>query len=202
MTQRFPGLTGFVLAGGASSRMGRPKHTLALGGETLLVRAVRVAQSAAGRVMILGPAERARGIAVPALPDDVAGCGPLGALFTGLRHTRTEFNLFLSCDLPFLPPSFLTILATLACESGADATLGALPGGRLQPLAAIYRRRARHAVGVSLDSGRYKMTHFLRRVEVRVFDWREAERAGFRPSIFDNLNTPDDYARACGRFGR
>jgi molybdopterin-guanine dinucleotide biosynthesis protein A len=200
-------LTGFVLAGGASRRMGTPKHELILDGETLLARTLRRARLVARRVVVLGPPDRIRPIDAATstdfqvLPDDPPGRGPLGAIQSGLRHTRTELNLFLSCDLPFMEARFLHYLAKCARQSGADATLARTPNEGYQPLAAIYRRRSLPAIRRSLLNGRNKITTFLPWVRVRVIEWPEMARGGFHPSIFDNLNTREDYARAIRKLG-
>jgi molybdopterin-guanine dinucleotide biosynthesis protein A len=208
MPNRYPQIAGFVLAGGASRRMGRPKHDLALGDSTLLRRAVWLLRSVTRTVAVLGPRERASevptaalGFDVPVFPDEIPSRGPLAAVLTGLCHTQSEFNHFLSCDLPFMPGRFLRYLAERALESQADVTLAATPGAGLQPLAAIYRRRARTAIRASLQAGHNKVTSFFARVKVRVLPWPELARAGFQPSIFDNLNTPEDYERALRRSG-
>jgi len=196
-------LSAFILAGGASRRMGRPKHELMLDGESLLARTLRRARSVASPVTIVGPPERFRpstAFPVAILPDDLPGRGPLGAIYTGLRHARTEFNLFLSCDLPFMESRFLRYLASVAQDCQADVTLARTPHERDQPLAAIYRRRARAAVRRSLDRGQNKITVFLPWVKVRVMEWPELARAGFRLSIFDNLNSREDYGRAVLRL--
>jgi molybdopterin-guanine dinucleotide biosynthesis protein A len=148
--------------------------------------------------MVLGPPERLQPSdgAFGVLPDDLPGHGPLGAIYTGLRHTRTEFNLFLSCDVPFMETLFLRYLASMAQESQADVTLARTPHEGYQPLAAIYRRRALPAIRWNLDRSQNKITAFLRWVKVRVMEWPELARAGFRVSIFDNLNTREDYGRA------
>jgi molybdopterin-guanine dinucleotide biosynthesis protein A len=207
MPERYPELAAFVLVGGASRRMGRPKHDLAFGSGTLLARAVRLAGAVGRTVTVLGPPGRACGLAVgatglevPALPDAIAGRGPLGAILSGLSRTRTEYNLFLSCDLPFMHARFLRYLAGHALQSQADVTLAYTPREGYQPLAAIYRRRARTAVRASLERGHNKITRFFSRVHVGVLRWPELTRAGFQPFIFDNLNTPEDYERALGRI--
>jgi len=210
MPDRYPQLAGFVLAGGASRRMGRPKHALTFGNgdTTMLDVAVRLARSVARTVAVLGPVERlsglsadaACGLELAALPDEIPGRGPLAAILTGLNRTRAEFNLFLSCDLPFMSPRFLRYLARRAPEAQADVTLAETPSAGFQPLAAIYRRRARAAIRTSLAEGHNKVTSFFPRVKVRVLTWPELARAGFQPGIFDNLNTPEDYRRALGRI--
>ena len=201
MYRRFSELTGFVLAGGESRRMGRPKHELMLGGETLLERALRLARSVAGTVAILGPADRACGLDVPVFPDEVAGCGPLGAVCTGLCHSRTPLNLFLSCDLPFMSPGFIEYLVSQAIQSRAEVTVAEAFGQGYQPLAAIYSRQALPAVRASLVNGHNKMTSFYSKARLRVVGWPELARLGLRPSIFANLNTPEDYRAAAWRVG-
>ena len=200
MTGGFTELTGFVLAGGASRRMGSPKHELVLGGETLLARTLRRARRLTPRVLVLGPPERVSALEVPytiqVVPDDLPGRGPLGAIYTGLLHTRTEFNLFLSCDLPFVEPRFLRYVSAVAQTTQADVTLARTPHDGYQTLAAIYRRRSFGAVRRSLARGHNKITSFFRWVHVTVIEWPVLARAGFSRSMFDNLNTRDDYGRA------
>lgn len=216
-----PQLAAFVLAGGASRRMGRPKHELTFGdggnlgkattpagATTMLAATLRLARSAARTVAVLGPAERlsglsadaAVGVDLTAFPDELPGRGPLAAILTGLNRTRAEFNLFLGCDLPFMTPRFLRYLARRALESRADVTLAETPSHGYQPLAAIYRRRARAAIRTSLAEGHNKVSNFFPKVKVRVLKWPELARAGFQPFIFDNLNTPEDYERALRRI--
>jgi len=208
MLDRYPQIAGFVLAGGQSRRMGRPKHDLTLGDSTLLTRAVRLVRSVTRTVAVLGPHERVPGLPLAALgfdllvfPDDIPSRGPLGGILTGLRHTQSEFNLFLSCDLPFMPARFLRYLAERALESEADVTLAQTPLQGFQPLAAVYRRRTRTAIQASLQEGHNRVTSFFDRVRVRVLRWPELARPGFQPFIFDNLNTPEDYERALRRTG-
>src|SRR5579872_4312188 len=94
-------LTGFVLAGGASHRMGHPKAMLKLAGETMLDRQICRLFSVAGRVAVVGSRpEYSTAFDVPFLSDELAGRGPLAGIYSGLLHTRTEYNLFLGCDLP------------------------------------------------------------------------------------------------------
>src|SRR5687767_11220565 len=94
-------VTGVVLAGGRSSRFGRDKALLELGGETLLARAVRVLSGVAGEVLVLGPPERA--VQAPTariLPDERPGDGPLPALASALRAMRGDRILAVATDMP------------------------------------------------------------------------------------------------------
>ena len=196
MPRRHIEISGFVLAGGASRRMGRSKARLRLGLETMLERQIRLLRAVCRSVAILGPLEEYSDVAVPVLADEFTGRGPLAGLYTGLQHTRTEYNLFLSCDLPFLTVRFLGYLCGRALAGEADVTV---PKSRLRgfhPLCAVYRRRALPAIRATLQAGQNKVSRFFWRVDCQVVTTKEIARAGFGLRIFDNMNTPEDYEAA------
>ena len=95
---------------------------------------------------------------------------------------------------------FLRYIAAKSLACGADVTVPESRDWRLQPLAAVYRRRARVAVKASLESGENKVTRFYSRVRCEVVKWREIAQAGFPSHIFDNMNTPADYENAVRRL--
>ena len=193
-------LSGFVLAGGESRRMGQPKHLLMLDGETMLERQMRLLRSVCRAVAVIGLAEFPPDPRVAVLPDAISGRGPLGGIYTGLLHTRTEYNLFVGCDLPFLDARFLGFLARCALDAQADITVPEDRQGRVEPLCAIYRREVGAFVRASLREGANKTSGFFSRVRCRVVPWREIARAGFTPRIFDNMNTPEDWQAAVRHF--
>src|SRR5439155_22911300 len=90
-----------ILAGGLSSRMGRDKSRLRLGGRTLLahIRATAKTIGLPRRVI---------------RRDLVAHCGPLGGLYTALLTSRADGTLFLSCDMPFVSAGLLEMLVRKA----------------------------------------------------------------------------------------
>jgi len=201
MRRRFSEVSGFVLAGGASRRMGVDKATLVLGHETLIGRELRLLRSICRFVAVIGPVSKFSGLDVPVFADEVPGRGPLGGIYTGLRRTRTEFNLFMSCDLPFMESRLLGFLCDRALETEADVTLAQSSDKRLQPLCAVYRRRALTAVRTTLDSGDGKVSRFFSRVHCDVVPWKELNRAGFLPRTFGNMNTREEYEAARSAFG-
>ncbi len=191
-----------MLAGGARRRMGRDKALLILGHETILQRQFRTLRAVCHEVAVIGPPERYAGLSAPVIPDELPGRGPLGGIFAGLRHTRTEFNLLLGCDLPFMQVRFLCFLAALALEERADVTVPQTADGRFQTLCAVYRRRALGVFRSSLVSGDNTIRRVFPRLRCRVLTWPEIVRAGFSRSIFANMNTPADYEAAVLRFIR
>jgi molybdenum cofactor guanylyltransferase len=196
LMHRLQKVSGYVLAGGESRRMGRPKDQLVLAGETMLERQLRLLRQVARTVAVLGPAERSSLTQARVIPDDEPGLGPLGAICTALAATRTEFNLFLGCDMPLVEARFLQLLSREALRTQADVTVPESADHRAQPTCAVYRRRALPAVRTSLARGDYSVCGFFPRVRCRMIFWPEISRAGFRPRIFDNMNSPQDYEAA------
>jgi molybdopterin-guanine dinucleotide biosynthesis protein A len=176
--------------------MGKPKPLLDLGGETLLERQVRLLRGMCRSVAVVGAPPGLPALGVPVWADELPGRGPLGGIYTGLKHSRTEYNLFLGCDLPFMEVRFLQFLARFAIAEHADVTVPQTRDRHLQPLAAVYRRRALGAIRARLEAGENKTSSFFPRVRCRVVAWQEIGRAGFSPRVLVNVNTPADYEAA------
>jgi molybdenum cofactor guanylyltransferase len=184
-------LTAFILAGGRSTRMGTDKAFVEYSGRTLLKRALDLARSAASDVRIVGSKEKFAAFA-PVVEDVIRDCGPLGGIHAALRTSPSELNLVLAVDVPFVSPAFLQYLIKQARDA-PEASV-AVPHGDegWQPLCAIYRREFADVAELALRAGRNKITRLFDQVHTRVIDLGELEDAGFSPSIFRNLNTPEE----------
>jgi molybdopterin-guanine dinucleotide biosynthesis protein A len=130
-----------ILAGGNSSRMGRDKALLEIGGQTLLARQIQIAQAAGAReIFISGRA----GVDYPAsgcrvLVDKFQAAGPLAGIERGLRAARDPLVLVLAVDMANMSSGFLKKLCA-HCRDG----VGAVPvlNEFIEPLAAFYPRSA------------------------------------------------------------
>src|SRR3989441_2918291 len=105
--KRHDQVAGFILAGGVSSRMGRDKALLEIGGVPLLVRTARLIEPLVAAVTVIGSPERYASLDLRVIPDAVAGVGPLGGIATALRFSASAWNLVLGCDLPYLTAKWL-----------------------------------------------------------------------------------------------
>jgi molybdopterin-guanine dinucleotide biosynthesis protein A len=157
---RFNDVGGFVLAGGASSRMGRDKALMELGGLPLIVRAAKLLEPLVGPPIVIAPAGRYQELGLPIVPDDHAGFGPLGGIATALRLAASPWNLVVGCDLPFLTAEWLGYLIERAKASAADAVLPENERG-LEPLCAMYHRRGEASIRAALQRGVRKVTDGL-----------------------------------------
>jgi molybdopterin-guanine dinucleotide biosynthesis protein A len=178
---------GFVLAGGASSRMGRDKALLPLGRKTLLEHVAAQVRAAAGSVTVVGPPERYERLGLAVVPDVMAGCGPLGGILTALTLSPAEWNLIVACDLPGVTSTRLRNLLDAAERIDADCLMPVGAADQPQPLCAVWRRTCLPAVQRATREGRYKVTEALSGLVV--MPYRVAE-----PDWLLNVNTPEDWA--------
>jgi molybdopterin-guanine dinucleotide biosynthesis protein A len=184
-------VTIWILAGGKSTRMGTDKAFVRLGGRTLLARMLDLAQSISPQVRIVGSSEKFAPFG-SVVEDVFRDCGPLGGIHAALRASRTEFNLIIAVDMPFVTRTFLEYLieqARLAPE--AEAVIPRCDAG-WQPLCAIYRRGFGFVAENALRAGRNKIDLLFDLARVRSIEQDESERAGFSSDMFRNLNTPEE----------
>ena len=193
--RRFREVSGFVLAGGASRRMGFDKARLPLGSERMVDRQIRVLRAMCRSVAILGPPDRFVGTGVQVYEDEISGQGPLGGIRTGLHKARTEFSLFLACDMPFMEERFLRYLIEQALGSSALVTLPPPWARGRYPICAVLRRGALARVSSYLEAGQNQVGRFFSRCPRRAISRAEFARAGFSTRFFCNVNTLEEYER-------
>jgi molybdenum cofactor guanylyltransferase len=187
-------LSGFVLAGGRSSRMGSDKALLQFNGRILLLRTLDLLRALTPDVRIVGPAEKFAPYG-RTVEDLYAGCGPLAGIHAALSASSTDLNLILAVDLPFLTEPLLRFLAQQACATDAIVVVPRIAGG-YQPLCAVYRRAFEQLAKAALESKKNKIDALFASTSARIVDEAELRRVGFTPAMFENLNTPEDLRRA------
>ncbi len=186
--------SGFVLAGGQSSRMGVDKARLKIGGQPLLLRTLSFLRPYVASLAVLGAAGDYDFCHDPVIPDRLSGRGPLAAILTGLEHSATEWNIFLACDLPLLDGRFIELLLCSIAGSDSDAIVPRTADG-WQPLCAAYRRTAVPHILKALKEGDSAVFKVLPRLRVDAITGEHLELAGLPERIFENLNSPEDWKR-------
>ncbi len=143
---------GAVLAGGASSRMGRDKAFVEVGGRTLLDRAVAaLADAAVDPVVVVGgDHDRIVDAGHPFVPDQHPGEGPLGGILTALDALETDVVVVLACDLVDASP--LAVSSLVGALGAADVAVPVVEG-RAQWLHAVWHRRAAPVLAAAFAAG-------------------------------------------------
>jgi molybdopterin-guanine dinucleotide biosynthesis protein A len=192
MCKRLPEtITGFILAGGQSRRMGEDKALLRLGSEYLIDRPIRALQAVTSDVRIIGLPERYSQFGLPVIPDCVESRGPLSGIYTALKTCPTPHALLLACDMPLICPDFCSLL--LRKRPRADVVLVRFDDGFIEPLCSLYSRSCLPIIEASLSAGRLKIADFFERVTVSYVDEQELSKAGLRRNIFSNINTREEF---------
>ncbi len=190
-------VTGVVLAGGKSRRMGEDKRFLTVGEETLLTRTTSVMAKLFSEVLIViaqdSPPLTVSGCMVHR--DLIADCGSLGGLYTGLAKATKDRVFVVACDMPFLNPGMIRWFVDR--DPAADIVMARLPTG-LQPLHALYSKRALPVLERMVTTHALKIQQIasepsLQTTVVLPTEWGERDALA---QSFQNVNTPADLEAA------
>jgi len=195
-----------ILAGGRSIRMGQPKESLPFRGGTLLGRLATELQTCSEPVVVVA---RGGDQILPPLPtgvlvtaDERPDGGPLWGMRSGLRYLRQHGHLgagdavFVgACDAPFVRADFV---AWLASQLGGAQLVMPCVAGILQPLCAVYRLDVLAAIDELLAGNVRTPRSLAAAVPSRIVDERDLEQVDPTYRSVENVNTPEDYARALG----
>jgi molybdopterin-guanine dinucleotide biosynthesis protein A len=189
----------FILAGGASSRMGTDKSQLLLEDQTFVERIAATLQTVTDTIRLVGGSENSSVTAkLPRVADVYPQWGALGGLHGALTACRHEWAIVVACDLPFVTAGLFQMLASLRADHHAVVPLQ--PDGRPQPLAALYRVDPCAGRATELiEAGRRRPLDLLQSVNTRWVNFAEIANLEQAERFFVNINTPDDYYEATRR---
>lgn len=179
-------ITGVILAGGRSRRMGQDKATLRVAGQSLFDRARAALTQVFSRNLIAGDRPDLACDALPSYPDIYPGSA-LGGIHGGLTAASTPWIFVVPCDLARPNPELIRLLPVY--RHGYDVVVPRTPGG-FEPVFALYHKRCLEPMEEMLNAGHYRIYDFYTRVRVRYLEPSELP-ADVESSLF-NLNTPED----------
>jgi molybdenum cofactor guanylyltransferase len=187
---------GVILAGGLSSRMGREKTFVELGGRPLLAHVIERFGPQVDRLALNANGDPARfaPFGLPVEPDRHGeNPGPLAGVAVAIALARRDgYSVVATCpsDAPFLPLDAVARLRD-ALTAEVDVAIAGGPNG-LEPLFGLWRIRAGAAVEAALAEGRRAVHRVLAGLAHRIV----AFPAGDGPDPFSNLNTPEELSAA------
>ena len=188
---KIEGVTGVILAGGTSSRMGSNKALLPYQGGRFIESIHRKVADLFEEVLVVtNTPELFDFLLCRKVPDLYPGMGSLAGIHAGLHHSKTGHIFVVGCDMPYLNGELVRYLAS--GKEGYDVVIPETGRGP-EPLHAVYGKGALGAIEEALKTGDRKVVSFFGKVKVRKVAEPEVER--FDPSLrsFRNINTPEDY---------
>lgn len=187
-----------VLAGGKSSRMGRPKALLPFDGQPLITHVVTTLHTLFDEVVVVAaPGQHLPAMSAAVVFDEVTHQGPVGGMCYGLRAARGEICFVTSCDSVFLNPSLIAHLVSRL--EGHDIVVPWWHD-RLQPLHAAYRRSVLPLVEGQLARGELRPVYLFDKVRTLRIDEDEIRQFDPDGASFFNMNTPEEYGEALERW--
>lgn len=195
-------VTGVLLAGGKSRRMGEDKRYLVVGEQTLLERGLGVLSSIFHEVLVV-IAQDSPPLDVDArvVRDLVPDCGSLGGLYTGLTQATTPYIFVVGCDMPFLDQAVISQFTSR--RTTADIVMAKL-AARLHPMHALYGKGCLPAMEQMILARQFKIQEMVSHASLRVRYVTEADLLTIDPSgrSFHNVNTPADLEVARSLLSR
>jgi molybdopterin-guanine dinucleotide biosynthesis protein A len=195
-------VTGVLLAGGKSRRMGEDKRYLVVGEQTLLERGLVVLRSIFQEVLVvIAQDSPPLDVAARVVRDLVPDCGSLGGLYTGLTHATAPCIFVVACDMPFLDQAVIAQFTSR--RATADIVMAKL-AARLHPMHALYGKRCLPALEQMIRARQLKIQEMVSHASLRVRYVTEADLLTLDPSgrSFQNVNTPADLEVARSLLAR
>jgi molybdenum cofactor guanylyltransferase len=186
-------MTGVILSGGKSARMGTNKAFLEIEGERLIDRITSMFHDMFREVILVtnSPLDYLDQDCIIA-SDIFKNKGALGGIYTGLFYASYDHAFVSACDMPFLNRSFMEYM--IKCADRYDIVVPEPPDG-LQPLHAIYSKRCLSHIKKLMDMGALKITGFYKGLKTMVIHQEDINRFDPGGKMFINVNTRKDLER-------
>ncbi len=195
-------VTGILLAGGKSRRMGEDKRHLVVGEQTLFERGLAVLHSIFQEVLVvIAQDSPPLGVDTKVVRDLMPDCGSLGGLYTGLMQATTPWVFVVACDMPFLNQAVIAQFTSRRVT--ADIVMAKL-ADRLHPMHALYGKRCLPALEQMIRARRLKIQELVLQSSLRVQYITEADLRTIDPAgrSFYNVNTAADLDAARSLLAR
>ena len=193
-------VTGIILAGGKSSRLGRDKAWEDVGGQRIIDRVIGTLQSSCDEVLIIGDRpERQNELSLPKCIQyrsaELEGRGSIGGLYTGLKASDTLWSLVVACDMPFISRELIRFMLSIISKNRCDAIVPVI-NGRYQPTHALYNSTCIPFIEKNISSGNFRMDSYFDEIYLEEISEDVINSIKGAELSFFNVNTEDDLFTA------
>lgn len=177
-------LTGIILAGGKSSRMGEDKGLMLFNEKPMIQHIIDVVRPVVNHIVIIANDKRYEQFGYPVYEDIVKNQGPLAGVLTGLTHSTTTKNFVLSCDVPFVNEAILKLLIE-ACKD-VDVVIPE-KNNKTHQLIGVYDKSCVETFKRELENNQRKMKLAIEKLNFKTVDANQID-----DKIFNNINSKND----------
>ena len=179
-------ISGILIAGGKSKRMGTDKSLLTYGQQSFVERAANLLLQFTDDLLISSNTDYPD-FNYKIVPDKILNTGPIGGLYTCLPYIKYDMALVIPVDMPLLTTEVISYLLEQADFSKKINIFRA--NDRLQMLTGLYHKDLLPVLKQQIDTGDYKLRNLLNKTPHHIID------AGDFSSQFVNINTPESLQK-------
>jgi molybdopterin-guanine dinucleotide biosynthesis protein A len=183
------GTTGIILAGGKSSRMGAEKGLQELCGKPLINYAISVLSEMCSAIFISSSSRAYESFGYEVIADEFPGIGPMGGIYSALKQSKTEKNLVLSCDLPFVSKELFAFI--LDKSSGYQVAVPWQGNQHYEPLCGFYSLSVLNQIYTFIHNGNYKLPDLFMGIRINKLSIN-SELPFYHKDMFLNINSKHD----------
>ena len=177
-------VTGIILAGGKSSRMGYDKGLAIVDGKKMVESVHDALKKVVNKVIIISNTDVYDFLNLPVFKDEYADKGPVGGIYTGLLHSSTDKNLIVACDMPFVTESLMK--KVLASSNAFQVVVPSLKD-KVEPLCGFYKKEITASLKEMIEEGILPVHKVIRSFNYKILPIDES-----MARAFTNVNSPSD----------
>ena len=178
-------ITGIILAGGKSRRMGVDKGFILWKNKPFISYIADAMKPLVGNIVIVSDNEQYNSFGFSRIKDVISDKGPLSGLYSGLLSSKTRWNLVLSCDVPLVNTTLLELLVK-NCDTENDIVLFKVDD-RQMPLVALYKKDCIKKCNSLFSTNQWSLRSLLSEFRVREIELKESQK-----HLVVNINYPED----------
>ncbi len=185
-------VTGLILCGGRSKRMGRPKAFLPYGGSTIVEHLLATTRDIFNEVyLVTNEPDSFAHVSDDVVKDILPYRGPLGGILSGLLVANNPHAFVIACDMPLIKMPLIRHMASQRHDT--DVLVLSHKEG-LEPLLGIYSKNCIKPLEESLFAGQLKVHDFLQGLKAKLYQYDDSQVSGAELPPYYNVNTPQDYS--------
>jgi molybdopterin-guanine dinucleotide biosynthesis protein A len=194
-------ITGIILAGGKSNRMGKDKGLCSFNGKPLVEYAINSLKPLCHNIIISANnnLDKYSKYGIQVVPDDIKNIGPMGGIYSCLKVSTTQHNIVLSCDTPFINTNLLKYL--LKNVYNEQVVAAAHHKFLIEPLSAYYATNVLSDINKAIMLKDFKLINLFKKVRFKSVNINELQ-SFYNNNLFLNINCPVDlkYAEEISNF--
>lgn len=175
-----------ILAGGKSSRMGTDKALLKYKGKTFVQIIYDNLKYICSDVIISSNNSEVKIEGVKTVEDEFKNIGPMGGLYTCLKHSKTDYSFVVSVDTPFISAK---LLSKIASQSGGYEVTVVEENKKVHPLIGVYHKSVITLLKSEIAAEKYKIMQMIKKTKHQIISVNDR----YKNELF-NINSPDDFA--------